>query len=421
MKKYDPGEKKEKAKPGTWISSIYPGVRYREHPTDFHGKKRDRYYAIRYQMNGERKEEGLGWGSEGWTEQKAALELAELKQAAKTGKGHTRLSERREEQQKEKEEKARNALTFNDFFNDEYLPLVKPNKSENSYRNEEALYRNWIKPVIGQLALRDISPLDLERLKKAMRSADPPKSPRTVHYALAVVRQAFNVAHKIEKFTGDNPVGKVKKPSEDNRRLRFLTHDEAKMILDHLKIRSTQMYQVALLSLHTGMRAGEIFKLTWNDIDLHRGLITVRDTKSGRNRKAFMTSEVKAILSNTSMEHRKGLVFKDRNGEQITEVSRTFDRAVEDLGLNEGITDRRDRLVFHSLRHTYASWLVENGTDLYTVKELMGHSTLAMAERYSHLAPNTLQAAVKALDETMKQKAEEARAKQEQEQGQNLA
>jgi len=411
MSRYDPAKEKKKVKPGAWISSIYPGVRYREHPTDKHGKKPDCYYAIRYQSGKDsegkpiRKEEGLGWASEGWTEQKAALELAELKQAAKTGKGHTRLSERREEQQKEKEEKARSALTFDEFFDDTYLPLTKGNKSAASNRNEEALYKNWIKPVIGHLPLKDISPLDLERIKKAMKSTTPPRAPRTIHYTLAVVRQVFNIAHRVDKFTGENPVGKVKKPTEDNRRLRFLTHDEAKMILDHLRIRSKQMYHIALLSLHTGMRAGEIFKLTWNDIDLHRGLITVRDTKSGRNRKAFMTSEVKAILS--SMEPKKGLIFKDKHGDQITEVSRTFDRAVEDLGINKGITDRRDRVVFHSLRHTYASWLVENGTDLYTVKELMGHSTLAMTERYAHLSPNTLQAAVKALDEKMRSKKED--------------
>jgi site-specific recombinase XerD len=66
--------------------------------------------------------------------------------------------------------------------------------------------------------------------------------------------------------------------------------------------------------------------------------------------------------------------------------------------LNKGIEDKRQRVVFHTLRHTYASWLVENGVDLYTVKELMGHKNLAMTERYSHLGQNTLKAAVQKLE-----------------------
>ena len=69
--------------------------------------------------------------------------------------------------------------------------------------------------------------------------------------------------------------------------------------------------------------------------------------------------------------------------------------------LSKGIEDKRQKVVFHTLRHTYASWLVERGADLYTVKELMGHKTLAMTERYSHLGENTLKQAVSRLDESL--------------------
>jgi site-specific recombinase XerD len=72
--------------------------------------------------------------------------------------------------------------------------------------------------------------------------------------------------------------------------------------------------------------------------------------------------------------------------------------------LNKGVDDIRLRVTFHTLRHTFASWLVEAGTDLYCVKELMGHSDFKMTSRYSHLGQNTLQDAVNRLGMTLRQK-----------------
>jgi site-specific recombinase XerD len=95
------------------------------------------------------------------------------------------------------------------------------------------------------------------------------------------------------------------------------------------------------------------------------------------------------------------IVFKDKKGMRVKQVSNSFDRAVRDLKFNEGVTDRRQRVCFHTPRHTFASWLVEAGTDLYTVKELMGHGTLAMTERYSHLSENTCRAAVRKLEKAV--------------------
>ena len=110
-----------------------------------------------------------------------------------------------------------------------------------------------------------------------------------------------------------------------------------------------------------------------------------------------MTDAVKAMLTGRERGENSELVFPSERGGKIVQVSDSFDRTVAHLGLNEGITDDRNRVVFHTLRHTFASWLVESGVDLYTVKELMGHGTLAMTERYSHLDPDTLQRAVKTM------------------------
>lgn len=95
----------------------------------------------------------------------------------------------------------------------------------------------------------------------------------------------------------------------------------------------------------------------------------------------------------------KELVFPDKKGGRIKNISHTFDRTMKDLGFNAGVDDRRDKATFHTLRHTFASWHVQNGTDLYTVKELLGHSTIALTEIYSHLKPEGLKQTTKLFDD----------------------
>ena len=97
-------------------------------------------------------------------------------------------------------------------------------------------------------------------------------------------------------------------------------------------------------------------------------------------------------------------VFPATGGGQRRWTSDSFTRTVDELKLNEGITDARQKIVFHSLRHTFASWLVKRGNPLYTVGELLGHSTLEMTKRYAHLAPDTLRKAALSLGGALEQK-----------------
>ncbi len=83
--------------------------------------------------------------------------------------------------------------------------------------------------------------------------------------------------------------------------------------------------------------------------------------------------------------------------------SDTFARAVDALGLNEGITDRRMKLVFHSLRHSCASWLVNAGVELPIIAKILGHKTLAMTMRYSHVNDQSVRNAMSILDEQQPQ------------------
>ncbi len=392
-----------------WKKSPFPGVRFYEHETRKNGVKKDCYFSIRYQHEGKRKEEGLGWASQGWSAQRAAAELMKIKEAFRTGEGHQSLSEkrniekaRREAEEKRRIKEARENIPLSTFFYDTYWPLAKRDKVPMSWKREESLMRLWVLPVIGKKPLHNISAIDLERIKKQM--SDEGRTPRSVQYALATIRQVFNVARRLGFYNGDNPVRQVKIPKVNNRRLRFLTQEEARGLLTELSKISPHTHDIALLSLHCGLRAGEIFDLEWSDIDFNGGLIRLRDTKNGRTRYSYMTNEVHAMLKNRPSGNRDEPIFKTARGTKHSEISDAFYAAVKVCELNEAVTDKRDKVVFHTLRHTFASWLVMQGIDLYTVKELLGHRSLAMTERYAHLAPDAMRGAVVAIEKASSEK-----------------
>jgi integrase len=361
---------------------------------------------LRYKLDGKLKEEALGWASDGWNANQASQELAELKKNQRTGEGPRTLKEKRriareaeEAERAKKKEEARKNVTFAEIFKTHYLPQAKADKSEKSISREISLFNKWIDPAIGSTPIAEVAPINLEKIKKKMR--DSGLSARSIQYCLAVIRQVFNFAYYRDLFHGENPTKKVKRPKVDNRRMRFLTHEEADQLLDDLKIRSLQTYHIALISLHCGARADEIFKLKWGDVDLENGLLFLWDTKNKRNRPAFMTDEIRSIFESLEVGSKSDLVFTDRNGKKIVQVSKAYNRAIKKLGFNEGVTDRRQKVVFHTLRHTYASWHVQSGTDLYTLQKLMGLSSFALVERYAHLAPSTLQAATKNFEKSL--------------------
>ncbi|GAB6035724.1 hypothetical protein JCM15519_02830 [Fundidesulfovibrio butyratiphilus] len=389
-------------------SSKYPGVRFRQHPSRKHGAVPDRYFAIRFQVDGRRIEEGLGWSTEGWTEKKALVEMEKLKTAARTGEGPSSLRERRAraKAQREAEEAAvvqaeKDALTFGQFFENSYLPQEKADgKAPRSIIREEQLYRKWIAPVIGARPLKEISPFHLERIKKNV--ADAGLTPRTGQYVLAITRQTFNAASRTGAFSGESPVTKIKMPSATgNARTRFLTSEEAGRLLEALgESRSPDMHDVALLSLYTGLRSSECFKLRWADVDVEGRIIHVMDPKNKHPRAVPMPSNVSQMFAQrcpTPCDLGE-LVFPNSKGEVTAFVSNAFRAAVNKLGLNDGITDPRQKVVFHTLRHTCASWMVQNGVPLFTVGKILGHKTMTMTERYSHLAPDTLRAAIDTLE-----------------------
>jgi len=394
-----------------YLSTKFKGVRAREHATRKHGIKPDLYFFIRYQFDGERKEEGLGWASEGWTAEKAALKLAELKNAAKLGQGESRLSEKREVKKKadqealaKKREAERKAVKYQQYFEGRYLPDAE-HKTSIALKPEESLHRNWILPAIGHVPVCDIGELHIKKVSLAMKKAG--KAPRTIQYAHASIRMVINHAKKAGYFQEENPVkylAKSDKPKFDNRRLRFFSHAEAEVLLEILRKKSRDLHDMTLLSLHCGLRAGEIFSLTWQNVDLEHQQVTLVRTKASKDRVVPMTDTVYAMFADRGKGGNNELVFPDRKGRRRKQISNAFEKTVEELGFNDDIVDRKDRLVFHSCRHTCASWLVMAGVALLTVKEILGHSTISMTERYAHLAPDGTKAAMSVMEKAIREK-----------------
>lgn len=382
------------------IKTKTPGVRYYEHATRKHGIRFDRYYTIRYKLDGKDKEEALGWASEGWTEKKVAALLFEIKNNIKQGIHPQSLAEMRtmnEEAAKKKEEikieSISETITFGEVF-DKYLEVHKTETNETTWKNTERYYHNWLESSFGERKLIDITVDDIQPIiTKALET----RTTRTADFVKTVIRQIFNFAKKRDLYFKDNPAMKIKIKLKDNKRNRFLTPEETQMLLEELKQHSIDMHDIALFSLYEGARAGAIFALQWKDIDWEINRITLLDTKNGETYFQPMHPVVREMLERRYTEDKEGLVFKSRNGGRIKDLSKTYQRVIDKLGFNDGITDERQKVVFHTLRHTYASWLVMEGVDLYTTQKLMGHKSNQMTQRYAHLAPRHLEKAVNML------------------------
>lgn len=387
-----------------WVKTKFLGVRYRLHATRKHGVGFDRCYSIRYKISGRDKEEVAGWSSEGMTAEKAYGLLSDIRDNLRVGRGPRSLAEMRAASEMQREEDARarrlaedSAITVQEFWDTVYWPAIQSHKAIGTVDNEQSIYGKWLAPALADILLSTITPARVEDVATEARKAE--RSAQTVRHIIALVSQIWTMAHMHGIVSGENPCRRVKKPRQDSRRMRFLTQQEAKQLLDVLSIRCHDVRDTALISLFSGLRAGEIHALTWGDVNLASGTLYIRDPKNKHSRHAYITSEIATMLRRRSNgQAQSEFVFPSTKGQMRKSVSDCFERAVGDLRFNDGVKDRRQRVVFHTLRHTFASWLVQKGTPMYTVAELMGHTNLEMTKRYAHLAPDNMRSAACSLE-----------------------
>ena len=210
--------------------------------------------------------------------------------------------------------------------------------------------------------------------------------PATVYQELALLRRMFNVAIKEWEWVRENPASKLSfSVGNKNARDRWLTEDEEKELLS-CATNPQWLRRLLVVALHTGMRRGEILNLMWQNIDFTRRMITVVRSKNGEKRAIPMSNFTSSVL--------KGVKVRDISGKVFPISERSLRVAFEKTLKKAGISNFK----FHDLRHTFATRLVQNGVDLYKVKELLGHKTLSMTARYAHHYPESLRASVEVLD-----------------------
>jgi integrase len=269
-------------------------------------------------------------------------------------------------------------MPFNQFaemYLERVVPLMK------SIRTERNRVKRWVKDLgmrsIGQIARAEIESWRRDKMSRC--------KPATINRDLSRLRHMLNVAVEWELLE-ESPMQGLKFLRESNARTRYLSVGECHRLIDSCI--APHIRAIVTVALHTGMRLGEILNLRWQDLDFSSGFILVRDSKNGQARQVPMDSMISTVLRSWPRLSDQDVVFTSvMTGGRIVDIRAGFLNACRRAGITG--------LHFHDLRHTFASQFMMAGGDLYVLKEILGHKSLAMTTRYSHLSPTYK---VKAID-----------------------
>jgi integrase len=258
---------------------------------------------------------------------------------------------------------------------------------KRSFRDDEirmAKLTDWL----GDRSAESVSPQEIERWLSAKSGLKPATLNR--YRALLSLLYRLGVQNGKVKL---NPARLVRQRKENNGRIRFLSSEEEQGLRKVLLERWIKGLPQLDLALHTGLRLGEQYGLTWDCVNFERRMLTIPLSKNGELRHVPLNDEALAALRTIrKYSTDQPYLFLNRYGQRLASPREWFDPAVKAAGLND--------FTWHCLRHTFASRLVMAGVDLRTVQELMGHKTIQMTVRYAHLAPKHQLAAVQRLCDT---------------------
>ena len=258
-------------------------------------------------------------------------------------------------------------ISFSELCDLYIQDYAKANKS--SYQTDET-YLKRIKEFFGDKRDCRITSQEIEKFKNWRLSQGVKQS--SVNRYLALIRKIINLAIEWGYLRAEDKPRFRMFSEKDNMRERILSVEEEEKLIpllpDHLR-------PIVLTALNTGMRLGEILNLKWENVDLKRRTITVTRTKSKKIRHIPINGALFDIFSGIKGKHPYVYINPDR-GEPWQEVKKGFKSAC----LKAGVKNLR----FHDLRHTFATRLIEKGADIITIRDLLGHSSVRVTERYAH-------------------------------------
>jgi integrase len=251
-----------------------------------------------------------------------------------------------------------------------------------------------IKSELGRMFVREVDGIAVGRWYEnltGVRDLSPGTAVRHFNVMHHMMAKASGIWSK-ETGINRNPADQVEVRRPDDARDRYLSEDELgrlKRALDEKKYRKGtndlnktvhRLRLIVLIAVATGMRASEIFGLLWSDVMYSEGLLAVRaKLKGGKMRYVPMTPELASELRQFPVVINEDRIFPPKPG--ATSGRQRLEGSFEDLLEGAKIRDFR----FHDLRHTFASWYMMNGGDLYELAKILGHSNIKMTERYAKL------------------------------------
>lgn len=267
---------------------------------------------------------------------------------------------------------------------DRYISKELPKKPKSVAKQTQQLL--WWKKHLGKYFLCHITTAMIaeirdDKLLNETTYRGGLRSSSTANRYLAVLSQMYTTAVKEWGWLKENPISKVKRPKEGKARDRFLEKDEIVCLLAECRnSQSPHLYAIVLFALATAARKGEILGLKWSDVDFVRGTATFRDTKNGETRTVGLNHNILEGLKNEKCKRVvcSHYVFPSSDGHSFADIRTAWDQAVERAKLKN--------VTFHTLRHTAASHLAMSGASTLEIAAILGHKTLAMVKRYSHLS-----------------------------------
>ena len=281
--------------------------------------------------------------------------------------------------------------TFAQFVDEYYLPHIKGYK--RSWKTDVSFLNNHLLPKLGKKYLDQIGKRDLVALFYLHRQSHQPASTNRM---MVMTRYIFNCALKWDIPIASNPTHGIDLYPINNAKERYLSVAEAKRlfeVLDHSQ--SKMLGFIVRMLLFTGARKNEVLNAKWADFDLDRRLWTIEFNKTGKTRHVPLSDlAVDLLLSLPTIEGCDYAFANPSTQKPYLHIQQPWNLVRSKAGLHD--------LRIHDLRHSLASFLVNNGRSLYEVQKILGHTQVKTTQRYAHLSQDSLRSAAnevgKALD-----------------------